>query len=138
MALEQQVKTYLAYWFQLGKKLLSSNNNEQLLPQTLMNGDHFSPEFEKCWQKIIAKGGKNYYLEGTKTTIEELLSPAWDITPCARCEMPVPMLDLGNQSLDCPCNDLDNWPNLDLPQPRSSVNSIVHLENIKSRLNTKQ
>ena len=136
MASEQQVKYYLAYWFQLGKKLLSSKTQESILPKTQLTVDRLSPEFEACWEQIIAKGG-DYYLEGTATTIADLLSSAWDITPCARCEMPVPMIHLGAKSLDCPCSDLETWPNSEIPQPRTSVNSVVHLKNIRSRLNSK-
>lgn len=137
MASEQQVKTYLAYWFQLGKKLLWRNGQAELFPQSVIQGDRFSIEFENCWQKIIAINGQDCYLEGTDNTIAELLSPAWQITDCARCAMPVPMLDLGTQSLECPCNDLDAWPNSELPQPRSPVNSSQRLQAIKERLNVK-
>ncbi|MGF1541878.1 MAG: hypothetical protein ACFCU5_15760 [Pleurocapsa sp.] len=135
MASEQQVKTYLAYWFQLGKHLCWDNGKEQLLPQPVIQGNRYSQEFEACWQKIMANEGKNCYLEGTNQTIDHLLSSSWDIESCVRCGMPVPMVDLGVQSLQCPCNDLDNWPNQELPQPRSPVNSIARLQSIQSRLN---
>lgn len=136
MASQQQVKTYLAYWFQLGKKILW-RNVEQKIPQPIIKGDRFSEEFESCWQKILAAEGKDYYLAGTSKTIEELLSSKWDIIDCARCNMPVPMVELGLQSLDCPCNDLDTWPNLELPQPRSPVDSQEKLRAIQERLSSK-
>lgn len=135
MASEQQVKTYLAYWFQLGKHLQWGNGREQLLSQPIINGHRYSQEFEACWQQIMATKGKDCYLEGTNQTVDELLSSTWNIESCARCGMPVPEIDLGIQPLSCPCNDLDNWPNQQLPQPRSPVNSVARLQGIKSRLN---
>lgn len=137
MASTTQVRTYLAYWFQLGKKILWRNGEAELLPQPVIDGDRFSPEFEACWQKIMSVGGKDCYLEASRETIEELLSPAWDIDKCARCAMPVPIVEIGTQSLDCACSDLENWPNLEIPAPRSPVNNYVHLNKITARLKTK-
>ncbi len=139
MASSDQVKRYLAYWFQLGKPVVINNGETQVLPQPVIQGDRYSPEFEICWQRISAKGGRDCYLEGTIQTIEELLSPTWEIDPCARCEMPVPVMSLGFHSFPCPCFDLPSWPNSDLPQPRSPVDSRAKLDQIRSRLtNTKQ
>jgi hypothetical protein len=134
MASEQQVKEYLAYWFQLGKKVLLHNGRETILPQPITEGDRYSAKFENCWQKILAREGKNCYLEGTNQTIEQLLAPTWDVTSCARCGMPVPTIDLGMQPLSCPCDDLNNWPNSELPRPRSPVDSKAHLGKIQVRL----
>ena len=134
MASQLQVKTYLAYWFQLGKKVLLPKEGGELSPKSVIRGDRYSQEFEDCWQKIIAHQGKDYYLEGTHQTIEQLLTPAWTITSCARCSMPVPMIELGIQSVDCPCNDLPEWPNSEIPQPRSPINTVGHLSKIQARL----
>ena len=82
--------------------------------------------------------GKNCYLEGSSETICDLLDPTWNIDNCARCNMPVPILELGTQSLDCVCSDLNNWPNLELPLPRSPINNSLSLSNIKERLDSKQ
>lgn len=136
MASTTQVKTYLAHWFQLGKKLVW-HNGETLLPQPVIQGDRFSPQFEECWQKIIEVGGKDCYLEGSRETIEELLSPSWDINSCARCSMPIAIIGLGMQSVDCLCSDLNNWPNDQLPAPRSPINSRMQLDKIKGRLQSK-
>ena len=54
MASENQVREYIAYWFQLGKKVLIRNGSEALLPQPVITGDRYSHEFEECWQKIIS------------------------------------------------------------------------------------
>ena len=134
MASPLQLKTYLAYWFQLGKKVFLPKEGGELLPQQVIIGDRYSQEFESCWQKIIAHQGKDCYLEGTHQTIEELLTSAWTITPCARCDMPVPIIELGIQSVDCPCNDLPEWPNSEIPQPRSPINTSAHLSKIQARL----
>jgi hypothetical protein len=54
MASEQEVRQYLAYWFQLGKKVLIRNGQESLLPQPVIQGDRYSQAFEDCWQQILA------------------------------------------------------------------------------------
>lgn len=137
MASTQQVKTYLAYWFQLGKHLQWDDGREKSLPQPIIQGNRYSQKFEDCWQQILVKEGKDCYLEGTDRTIYELLSSSWNIDSCSRCGMPVPIVEQAIQPLNCPCNDLDNWPNQELPQPRSPVNSVAHLQGIRSRLNQK-
>ncbi len=134
MASENQVKKYIAYWFQLGKKVLIRNGSEALLPKPVFAGDRYSHEFEQCWQKIISSDSPDSYLQGTQETIAQLLTPAWDISACARCAMPVPLRDAGMPPELCPCNDLTNWPNTEMPQPRSPVSTKSQLSGIRDRL----
>jgi hypothetical protein len=134
MASEEQVKSYLGYWFQLGKKVVLKNGQEKLLPNPVVNGNSYSEEFERCWQRIFESKGRDCYLEGTIQTIEQLLSSGWEINPCSRCDMPVPTIDLGIQSNLCPCSDLPSWPNHELPKPRSPVDSSARLSKIQERL----
>jgi len=134
MASQDQVKQYLAYWFQLGKKVLIKNGQEALLPQPVIQGNRYSAEFEECWQQLVSPTSKDCYLEGTQQTIAELLSPAWEINPCARCEMPVPVPNLGMPALTCPCIDLPTWPDTEMPQPRSPINTQSQLIQIRDRL----
>jgi hypothetical protein len=137
MASITQVQKYLAYWFGLGKKVVLSKSNRTLLPSKLYEGDRYSVEFEACWQYIITHPEENPHLDGTIQTIEDLLSSRWDISPCARCEMPVPIINLGFVSPDCPCADLDNWPNQELPPPRAPVNTHQHLSKLSQHLEDK-
>jgi len=138
MASEQEVKQYIAYWFQLGKRVLIRNGREPLLPQRVIQGDRYSDEFEECWQRIIAPSSGDCNLEGTQETIAELLTPAWDLNPCARCSMPIPVRNLGLPPDNCPCSDLPTWPNLETPLPRSPVDTQVHLNDLISRLLRKE
>jgi len=132
MASEQQVKQYLGYWFQLGKKIILSKGGV-IATQNVVQGDRYSQDFEKIWQQIL-DNQTQAYLEGTASTIEELLSPQWVIMPCARCELPVPMIDLGFKDDNCPCADLDNWPNNQLPSPRIPMGTQQRLDEIRQRL----
>lgn len=134
MASSDKVKQYVACWCQLGKKLVIDNGKEILCPKTVIISNQYSSAFEDCWEKVIAISGKNCYLEGVEPTIDLLLSPAWIISYCAKCQMPIPQLDLGLQSPGCPCIDLPLWPNTDLPIPRPPINNNLHLKRIKSRL----
>jgi hypothetical protein len=135
MAPEQQVKRYLAYWFQLGKRVLIHNGDAALKPRSVMAGERYSDEFEDIWQQILSPDSGDCYLEGTEQTIAELLTPVWDLSPCARCEMPVPVKNVGMPAELCPCGDLPNWPNTELPLPREPVNSHERLSGIRDRLN---
>ena len=47
MASEQQVKRYICYWFQLGKRIIMNNGALTLLPQRVIEGERYSQEFEK-------------------------------------------------------------------------------------------
>jgi hypothetical protein len=134
MASEHQVKQYLAYWFQLGKRVLVRGGQTGLLPQPVIRGDRYSPEFEDCWRKLRSADAGDCYLEGTSQTIAELLSPAWELNPCSRCSMPVPVKSLGIANLECPCVDVPNWPNTEIPQPRAPINSQTSLGEIRDRL----
>lgn len=134
MASEQQVRQYLAYWFQLGKGVVVQGKPQKLLPRPVIAGNRYSPEFEATWQHVLVQAGQ-CYLEGTIQTIAELLSPVWDINPCARCSMPVPFRSPGlPPSLECPCADLPDWPNTEMPQPREPVDTSDRLLQIRDRL----
>lgn len=134
MASQHLVRQYLAYWFQLGKKVILRNGQDSFLPQPVIAGDRYSDPFEACWKDIMSQGGTDAYLEGTNQTIAELLTPAWELNPCARCSMPVPVASLGLPSLTCPCSDLPFWPDTQAPQPRSPVSSQAQLVQIRDRL----
>lgn len=134
MASEQQVKRYLAYWFQLGKKVVIRNGQSSVLPQLVISGERYSDQFEQIWQQLISPDSGDCYLEGTSETIRDLLTPKWDISPCARCKMPVPMINVGMPPELCPCSDLPTWPNTELPAPRDPVNSTGRLQAIRDRL----
>lgn len=137
MASATEVKTYLAHWFQLGKKLVWKNGAAELLPREIIQGDRYAPEFEACWEKIMSVEGRDCYLAGSETTIQQLLTSGWTINQCAVCAMPVPKIEMGIQPLSCTCNDLDNWPNTELPSPRSPISSRAKLNQIGDRLKTK-
>lgn len=135
MASEQQVRQYLAYWFQLGKGVVIQNTHQTLLPRPVIQGNRYSPEFEDTWKQVTAQSAGDCHLEGTAQTIQELLSPLWDIDPCARCSMPVPFRSPGLPPvLECPCSDLPDWPNTEMPQPRAPINSANQLMQIRDRL----
>lgn len=136
MASLKNVKQYLAHWFQLDKKVLLRNGQEILLPpKTIIQGDRYSDEFEKCWQTVLSPNSRDCYLEGSKQSFRELLTPAWEIESCARCQMPVAAKTLGIQPIGCPCSDLNNWPNTELPRPRSPIDSLARIKQISQRLN---
>ncbi|MBD2580599.1 hypothetical protein [Oscillatoria sp. FACHB-1406] len=134
-ALEAEVKRYLACWFQLGKKVVSEQQQTPLFPQPIFREGNYSPEFESCWHAILSSKKNDFYLEGTDCSVKDLLTPAWEIIPCARCEMPIALKTGKVASPLCPCSDLMHWPNTELPKPRSPVDSQEHLQRIRNRLN---
>jgi hypothetical protein len=147
MASTDQLRQYLAYWFQLGKPVVihSGKTNKQtnngkkvldkkVLPQPVLNGDRYSSAFEQCWQEILAANLNETYLEGTEQSLGELLTPTWELLDCARCSMPIPVQTVGVPVLSCPCDDLPSWPNTELPLPRSPIDSHAQLNQIRDRL----
>jgi hypothetical protein len=134
MSSEQQVKRYLAYWFQLGKKIVLDKSNLLVLDEPVIVGEHYSQEFEDICKLIFSPDSGDCYLEGTQQTIAELLLPQWEVDSCAVCEMPIPIKTAGIPSLLCPCHDLLTWPNTELPAPREPVNSRDSLRGIRDRL----
>lgn len=134
MADSTAVKQYLAHWFQLGKKIVIRNGNEEIGPARIFSGDRYSSEFEECWRRAIDPASGTCYLEGTEQTIQELLSPSWELHSCARCAMPVPIKVAGPIEPICSCHDLDNWPNSDLPAPKLPANSQQQLDRVRQRL----
>ncbi|MEB3231481.1 MAG: hypothetical protein VKJ64_10760 [Leptolyngbyaceae bacterium] len=134
MAAEYKVKQYLAYWFQAGKKLICPEFPQGYPLSLVFQGDRYSPEFEECWAYVRRPESGDCYLQGITQTIQALLTSEWEIVGCARCEMPVPMLDIGVNHNACPCSDLELWPNFELPRPRSPVNTKAHLMAIHTRL----
>ncbi|MEB3213302.1 MAG: hypothetical protein VKL39_18275 [Leptolyngbyaceae bacterium] len=137
MAHEQAVRQYLAYWFQAGKRLRIKNKQDSYAPRSVIQGDRYSPEFEACWEYLTSEKPGECYLEGTDQTIQDLLSEQWDVVSCARCDMPIPMRVVGRTPTECPCFDLPTWPNTDIPQPRSPINTISQLSELRNRLMTK-
>ncbi len=134
MASANQVRQYLVYWFQLGKKVLIRNGEEALLPRPIFRGDLYSREFEDCWLKITSPDSGDCYLDGTEETIAQLLTSEWEIILCARCPMPIPVRTKGMPAASCPCHDLGLWPNTEIPAPRSAVSTQRHLNSIRDRL----
>ncbi|MGB7440736.1 MAG: hypothetical protein WA919_06680 [Coleofasciculaceae cyanobacterium] len=134
MASEQQVKRYLAYWLQLGKKIVIPKMNLRLSPPKVISGESYSKEFEEIWQLVLSQASGDCHLEGTSQTIAQLLTAKWDLEPCARCEMPVPIVDIGLLEGNCTCSDLPSWPNTEIPAPREPVNNRKSLSQIRDRL----
>lgn len=138
MASIERVRQYLAYWFQLGQGVVTQNGSKVILPKRVLLGNSYSPEFEASWQYIISGQAGDCHLQGTSQTIAELLSPEWEINPCARCSMPIAVPRPGMPTqFECPCTDLPTWPNSEVPMPRSPVNTQNHLSGLRDRLNNR-
>lgn len=135
MASPNEVQVYLAYWFQLGKPIHIKNGRITQRPVPVLDGNQFSRAFQDCWQTIMALDGRDCYLEGSNETIEQLLSPQWEITNCARCSIPTAMQTVMPVAQLCPCGDIDSWPNDELPAPHMPINNQKHFSRMKTRLN---
>jgi hypothetical protein len=134
MASPSQVKTYLAQWFQLGKRVVSQDGKNRYLPTPIFAGEEYSSDFEWIWSQVSSQNADLFYLEGTDQSIGDLLSGYWQIESCARCQMPVPTCQAHWFCGICPCSDLTTWPNESLPKPRSPIQTRHHLRDICTRL----
>jgi hypothetical protein len=134
MASLLEVKQYLAHWFQLGRKVYVNNGDLAVLPTKIFSNTNYSTEFDRCWNLILADRSGDCYLEDTTQTIDELLTPKWDLVNCARCSMLVPLRVAGIPPENCPCVNLPHWPNHELPLPISQVVLHSKLASIQERL----
>jgi hypothetical protein len=132
MASTQEVRQYLAHWFQLGKKV-TVPDRDSIFTQKVLQGNIYTTEFEACWQEIIAQ--PHAYVEGTDQTIAELLTDRWDVIDCARCTMPIPLPAAGlPQSQSCTCHDMPTWPNTQVPLPRAAGALLTRTTDLRQRL----
>ncbi len=138
MATQEQVRNFLAHWFQLGKPVVLADDRGECLPAPVFYQGSYSQSFENCWHQIMVTSGQDCYLKGTTQSIAMMLSPGWEVTACARCAMPVAIPTLGMMTFPCPCNDLYSWPNYDAPVPRAAVKDEHHLSDIQRRLDQVQ
>jgi hypothetical protein len=134
MAVEADVKKYIACWMQLGKKVWIKSGQSFCLTPQVLNQEDYSPEFEACWAKIMDLDSGDCYLDGTAVSVREMLGSEWEILDCPRCEMPVSMAIAKQPALNCPCHDLSNWPNTELPLPHSPINTQERLYILQKRL----
>ncbi len=135
MALRSHVKTYLAYWFQLGRGLRMPPDDRLVKFRTILADGHYSREFEAIWQQLTDPWiASHSYLDGTEQTISQLLEPSWEINDCARCGLPIPMQDRGLPCLSCPCSDLEDIPDIESLPPREPIDSQVILKQLCRRL----
>jgi hypothetical protein len=135
MATRTLVKNYLAQWMQMGKSVTLSNQGEDIHMYKILQGEKYSPLFNKFWDEILNNRADEAYLTGTDQTISELLSHKWDIIGCARCHLLVPCVDMGPRApVCCPCDDIPNHPNLDSVAPHTPVTLVDHLEDLCDRL----
>jgi hypothetical protein len=141
MASVQQVKTYLAYWFQLGRGIWMPGRTTALKFPQILSDNSYSREFELLWSQLQQPTIASYsHLDGTDQTIAQLLSADWEIDPCARCGLPIPLKTPGLpiSTYTCPCADMSNLPNLELMPPREPVSSQSRLQRICDRLRTEK
>jgi hypothetical protein len=132
MASSQEVRQYLAHWFQLGK-VVNVPNSPSIFPRRVLQGNTYTIEFEDCWKQVINQPAA--YLDGTEQTIAELLTDRWDVIDCSRCTMPIPLPAVGlPQNQNCTCQDMPTWPNTELPMPRSAEVVAMKTTGLRQRL----
>ncbi|MGB8698164.1 MAG: hypothetical protein WCD18_02000 [Thermosynechococcaceae cyanobacterium] len=134
MALERDVKNYVACWMQLGTKVWLQGGQASCQVKAVIAGEQYSSDFEACWRQVSAPESGDCYLDGTTVTLRDLTSDAWEIMHCARCDMPLAIPIAGLADAGCPCQGLANWPNTEIPIPHPPVESRNYLKNIQHRL----
>ncbi|GAB4210963.1 MAG: hypothetical protein OHK0012_02530 [Synechococcales cyanobacterium] len=119
MASPAAVRQYLSCWWQLGKSVIdhSPQGTFPLVPALLLTPEGMSVHFESLCDQILEEP-ERYHLSGTDETIADLLSERWELLPCARCQLPIPIKCIGPQQSPCPCSDSAIWPNPATLPPR--------------------
>ena len=104
----------------------------------ILQGEKYSPSFNKLWDEISTIKAEEAYLSGTDQTISDLLDNKWEIIACARCNLLITSVDMGPRTpVCCPCDDLPNHPNLDLVAPHVPVTLASHIDDLCDRLSLK-
>jgi hypothetical protein len=139
MASPARVKQYIASWLQLGRKIYIEDSKDAiaLSPKKIVEGDRYSQEFESVWQQIAGLDSHKAYLEGTNETIAQLIAHSWEIVPCSVCNMLVATPQVGTKESACPCHDIPDWPNNNVPIPNGAIDSQSALQQICDRLTVK-
>jgi hypothetical protein len=138
MASRTLVKNYVAQWMQMGKTVSLSTQGEQVHIYKIVQGEQYSPSFNKLWDEISTTKAQEAYLSGTDETISDLLNSKWEIIACARCNLLVPSIDMGPRvPVCCPCDDLPSHPNLDSVVPHVPITLASRLDDICDRLTQK-
>lgn len=133
MATSQEIKGFIAQWLQLGKSIEHMDGVHQFKPSRILGYQGYSQEFETWWQ-AFEENAQQWTLSGMTEPLSALYSPNFEISTCARCEMPVALPTAGVHDVACPCHDLPLWPNTELPQPRIPADSDSRLRQIHSKL----
>lgn len=132
MASKTEVKEYLAYWMQLGRKLVVADRLVSL--DQVVAGDHYTTRFEEIWQESQAQA-EFTSLEGSEVSLKQLFAPTYELLDCPRCHLPLPSPDLGPRpAQSCPCDHLKLLPNLDTVPPRLPIDTGAKLRSIYQRL----
>jgi hypothetical protein len=135
MALPTQVKTYLSYWFQLGRGVRMPLAAGPVKPAAVLADGGYSTEFEALWHQLTQpQMAASSYLDGTEQTIAQLLETTWEIQDCARCNLPIPMKVAGLPSQSCPCDALKILPDIAEIPPRAPIDSQATLRRLCERL----
>jgi hypothetical protein len=79
MASESKVRHYLGYWLQFGKKIIMYNGTVAKGLESAISREGYSQEFEDLWAEVRSPDSGNCRLEGSWETIDELLTPQWEI-----------------------------------------------------------
>jgi hypothetical protein len=138
MASRTLVKNYVAQWMQMGKTVSLSTQGEQVHIYKIVQGEQYSPSFNKLWDEISTTKAQEAYLSGTDETISDLLNSKWEIIACARCNLLVPSIDMGPRvPVCCPCDDLAGHPNLDSVVPHVPITLASRLDDICDRITQK-
>lgn len=134
MATEEEVKSYLAYWFQVGKNVEIGTNREKKNVNKIfsLSSNEYSQEFNSLWEKIVEEADTSF-LEDTSFSIKKLLSSEIEIVACSVCNAIVASgIFFTNNS--CICSNIPLWPNLDIPQPKKLLDSNCALLKIVQKL----
>ena len=118
MATSTEIKGFLARWLQLGKSIEPVGEGQPFKPNRVLSLQGYSREFEDWWDEFQGNSSQ-WVLSGSPNPLSELFRPEWEISSCARCDMPIPLRVAGVNDTSCPCNDLPTWPNLELPHPHT-------------------
>ncbi|MEB3274418.1 MAG: HAMP domain-containing sensor histidine kinase [Prochlorothrix sp.] len=104
---EDLLMGYVAYYVSRGRPVVSSQGEELLFQGEVYGYWGYSNHFYSYWRQLQQRSDFNELgLRGDLYSFREFLNGRCGIGACARCQLPVPLLDNGTPTPStCPCDD---------------------------------
>jgi signal transduction histidine kinase len=91
MADLKALKSYVAYYVSRGKSIRSPFQGDLSFQGIVYQHTGYHPQFQQFWESLQQQRDfDELSIVGDRLSFQQLLQQDWDISPCARCDLPIP------------------------------------------------